>query len=140
MPDLDLNPIHDETKGSGLDACTYVPWSEDGRIGYRVERPGYHRNNEQMFIYLNPSDESDDGVPNVFVYMGTTGDPTQDAPLHHYVIDRSQLLRPFIVRTAFGERTWQAEDIAHALEQHENAFGGQTDERVIEIREARDDD
>jgi hypothetical protein len=45
--------------------------------------------------------------------------------------DRSHLLQPFYVTTAFGTRTWQAEDAEHAREQHENAFGEQPDETIL---------
>ena len=37
------------------------------------------------YIYLNPSGGSDDGVPTVFVYRGSDGDPQTDTPLVHIV-------------------------------------------------------
>lgn len=37
------------------------------------------------YIYLNPSDGSDDGVPTVFVYQGGDGDPQTDTPLVYIV-------------------------------------------------------
>lgn len=40
----------------------------------------------------------------------------------------------YIVRTAFGERRWFADDAGHAREQHEDAFGGQDDETILEVR------
>lgn len=61
----------------------YVPFlAKDGRVGYRVVdtlNPGH-----ETFIYLNPSTGSDDGVPNVFVYIGGEDDPAVDGAVHHY--------------------------------------------------------
>jgi hypothetical protein len=55
----------------------------DGRVGYEVESDA----GERTFIYFNPSDGSDNGAPNVFVYMGARNDPVLDAPLNFYDID-----------------------------------------------------
>lgn len=38
------------------------------------------------YIYLAPRLETDDGVPNVFVYQGANGDPAWDEPIQHYVM------------------------------------------------------
>jgi hypothetical protein len=50
--------------------------------------------------------------------------------------DASRGLHPYIVRTANGEREWQAEDKQHAREQHNEAFGGQPGEAITAIRRA----
>jgi len=36
---------------------------------------------------MNPSDHDSDDVPNIFVYEGDTGDPSQDPALHYYELD-----------------------------------------------------
>jgi hypothetical protein len=77
MHDIDLPPVHDESSGT-----VYVPWYRDGAIGFRVERGGH----PDEYIYLNPSDDTDDGQPNVFVYQGTAGDPNCDGPQHFYMV------------------------------------------------------
>lgn len=58
---------------------TYTPWTDGHAVGFRCEKDG-----EVEFIYLNPSSESDDGQPNVFVYKGEVGDSSRDAPCHFY--------------------------------------------------------
>lgn len=71
----------------------YVPFvSDDGRVGYRVTDTLSDAGAE-CFIYLNPSDSSDDGVPNVFLYVGGENDPAYDAAELHYDL-RDQLGRP----------------------------------------------
>lgn len=47
------------------------------------------------------------------------------------VLDADRPLRPWIITSDVGERTWQAEDHAHAAEQHQDAF---PDEPVLGIR------
>jgi hypothetical protein len=69
---------HDTTSG-----VWYVPVVNDGMVGYRCQHP----DGRETFIYFNPSDSSDDGTPNVFVYEGPHFDPAKDAPSHHYDID-----------------------------------------------------
>lgn len=45
-------------------------------------------------------------------------------------------LHSFIIKTRMGERHWQAEDEAHAREQHYEMFGHEDfDEEILEIRE-----
>jgi hypothetical protein len=74
-----------EHKIVATDNMTYVPYvTEDGRVGYRCEpTDGVGKS---VYLYFNPSDNTDDGEPNVFVYLGEANDPSQDAPLHHYLI------------------------------------------------------
>ncbi|HKT83991.1 MAG TPA: hypothetical protein VJQ84_09180, partial [Solirubrobacterales bacterium] len=66
------------------DDAIYVPVAfADGQMGYAVNSPTGGR---QEFIYLNPSGETDDGKPNVFLYHGPVGDPVDDTPQHHYLV------------------------------------------------------
>src|SRR3954463_7487463 len=54
----------------------YIPIvMEDGRVGYCVH--GLIEG-QQEFIYFNPSSDTDDGVPNVFIYQGLSNDPGLD--------------------------------------------------------------
>jgi hypothetical protein len=66
------------------DDCTYEPWTDGHAVGFKCTRPS---DGAVTFIYLNPSSESDDGQPNVFVYTGAHGNPAQDAPAHFYDIE-----------------------------------------------------
>lgn len=59
---------------------TYYPWTDGWAVGFRA----VHDDGRVEYIYLNPSGESDDGVPNVFLYQGTEGDVRQDPAYHHY--------------------------------------------------------
>lgn len=44
-------------------------------------------------------------------------------------------MQEFHVATAFGERAWQAEDAAHAIEQHIDCFGQfDPDEKILAVR------
>lgn len=45
-------------------------------------------------------------------------------------------LHRFVIKTRMGERHWQAEDEAHAREQHYDMFGHEDfDEEILEVRE-----
>lgn len=72
------DPITDLASG-----VVYTPWTDGCAVGFRCAHPG----GKVEFIYLNPSQDSDDGVPTVFVYQGVEGDPNQDGACHHYIID-----------------------------------------------------
>lgn len=63
----------------------YIPFVNEGRVGYRVVRPDPY---EETFIYFNPSlnTEAAPDDPNVFVYTGTHDDPALDEPQHFYKI------------------------------------------------------
>jgi hypothetical protein len=41
---------------------------------------------------------------------------------------------PYIVTTSMGDRRWVADDADHAREQHEDAFGDDPSEAILEIR------
>lgn len=71
-------PIHDDDSGA-----TYTPWTDGYAVGFKVE----HSGGRTEFIYLNPSDGADDGVPNVFLYIGGAGDPNEDEPAHFYALN-----------------------------------------------------
>lgn len=65
------------------EGVTYVPFVDGPRVGYEIRRDG----RAPTYLYFNPSSESDDGQPNVFVYMGEDNDPSaDDVPLHFYDI------------------------------------------------------
>jgi cephalosporin-C deacetylase-like acetyl esterase len=61
--------------------CTYEPWTDGHAVGYRVMR-----GERVEYIYLNPSGETDDGQPTVFVYHGTAGDSSEDRPVTHFEV------------------------------------------------------
>jgi len=63
------------------DGVYYIPFYNDGRVGYIVRTDD---GSKETTIYFNPSDDTDDGVPNVFVYIGVENDPALDAAIHHY--------------------------------------------------------
>lgn len=65
------------------DGTAYVPVIRAGMVGYRCQ----HRDGRETFVYFNPSDHTDNDVPNVFVYEGPHFDPARDTPANHYVID-----------------------------------------------------
>ncbi len=73
-----IDPCRDDDAGT-----TYVPWTNGRAVGFKAE----HDDGEVEYIYLNPSGGSDDGVPNVFVYIGPVGDPAEDQPEHHYTLN-----------------------------------------------------
>ncbi len=58
----------------------YVPFIKDGIVGYRAHNEA---GNKEMFVYLVPSGDPDDGTPNVFLYAGTEGEPHFDTALSH---------------------------------------------------------
>lgn len=62
---------------------TYKPWTDGYAVGYKVTR---HADGEVSYIYFNPSfDDESISHPDVFVYIGTEGDPQQDEAVHYYV-------------------------------------------------------
>lgn len=65
---------------------SYHFWTNGAALGYEIHFP----DNRIEFIYLNPSDGSDDGTPTVFVYQGTEADPGADTALCYFdVSDKS---------------------------------------------------
>lgn len=66
------------------DEVTYTPWTDGYAVGFKVE---HKATNTVEYIYLNPSNnEGNEDVPNVFIYQGPQGDPSQDQPIHHYTV------------------------------------------------------
>jgi hypothetical protein len=71
--------ITDKTSG-----VQYVPFiAEDGRVGYECTEVA---TGKFEFLYFNPSNETDDGVANVFIYQGTENDPSNDTPHVHFTV------------------------------------------------------
>ena len=66
------------------DEVVYIPFVEDGKVGYRLEWP----NGKTSYLILNPSSETDDGQPNVFVYESRTPDVNDGAPLVYVDVDK----------------------------------------------------
>jgi hypothetical protein len=60
----DLGVVIDTPQG------TYYAITDEHAVGFRFEQIGL----DPQFIFLNPSGDSDDGQPNVFVYMGESDD------------------------------------------------------------------
>lgn len=67
--DSAMKPVHTP------DGVKYLPWTNGYSIGYQCV---FDDDRPDEYLYLNPSSESDDGVPNVFVYQGPQGDPAID--------------------------------------------------------------
>jgi hypothetical protein len=55
--------------------ATYEPWTDGYAVGFKATRKSDGR---VEYVYLNPSSETDDGQPNVFLYAGSTGHPALD--------------------------------------------------------------
>lgn len=61
----------------------YEPFSENGVMGFsHTSEAGL-----KTFIYLNPSSDDSEGVANVFVYHGHSGDPVNDRAITHVCFD-----------------------------------------------------
>jgi hypothetical protein len=71
------------------EGATYVPWTDGHAVGFRVSNPG--EPDTYVYLYLNPSGESDDLTPNVFLYQGPDGDPSTDTPIIHSVVGETRL-------------------------------------------------
>lgn len=83
----DYAPRVTDSNEDGTPAITFEPWTDGHAVGFKVTR---HVDNAVSFAYLNPSqDTMSDGKlnPDVFVYVGTCGNPSADTPLHFYNID-----------------------------------------------------
>jgi hypothetical protein len=86
---------------------TYYPVIEDDFVGWRLEQRandlgavGQGAPLPHQYIVLCPSHDAEDGQPNVVVYMGETGDPTKDAPAHHYDIGEQIMCDDTVTNTA----------------------------------------
>lgn len=62
------------------DGVDYYPWTDGTAMGFRCEDQHGH----VEYLYLNPSSDTDDGKPNVFLYHDETG--TYEGARHHYLI------------------------------------------------------
>ena len=65
------------------EGVTFHPWQRESAVGFRIEYPS----GNVSYIYLNPSSDDSEGLANVFVYLGTEGDPAIDQPLHWYGLE-----------------------------------------------------
>lgn len=52
------------------EGVTYTPWSNGYAVGFKAT----HNDGRVEYLYLNPSSDTDDGQPNIFIYHGTTPD------------------------------------------------------------------
>ena len=68
--------------------ATYTPWTDGYAVGFRCQ----HANGAVEYIYLNPSQEEEGTLPNVFIYQGPHGDPALDgvAGNQHFVMECGQ--------------------------------------------------
>jgi hypothetical protein len=89
-PNPDHYEVYAETEliwiGAALytDDAIYIPIATaDGQMGYAINAPSGGR---QEFLYFNPSTDTDDGKPNVFVYGGEACNPDNDEPFNHYTV------------------------------------------------------
>ncbi len=57
----------------------YQPWTNGYASGLKCTGD----NGKVTYIYLNPSSEDSEGVPNVFVYGGVYGDPALDQAMFY---------------------------------------------------------
>lgn len=64
------------------DGTCYTPFIKNGMVGFEV----IDAEGRREYIYMNPSDHTDGDVPNVFVYHGREGDPSEDGACHHYLL------------------------------------------------------
>ena len=60
-----------------ITGVTYRPWTNGYAVGFEVTSP----DGKKEYVYLNPSSETDDGKPDVFLYHGPHADPGQDASI-----------------------------------------------------------
>lgn|GEM_PF-7077636 len=64
----------------------YEPFVIDGRVGYRCQT--YNAGDtRETYLYLNPSTDDSDGMPNVFVYEGEENDPADDRPVTYIALE-----------------------------------------------------
>jgi hypothetical protein len=53
---------------------TYKPWTNGVAVGFECTGA----DGSVGYVYLNPSTSDSDGLPNIFLYKGTHGDPAFD--------------------------------------------------------------
>lgn len=114
---------------TSLGGTTYSPWTDSWGIGFECVRG----DGLCTFMYLEPRPEQA-GRATVFCYLGSGGDPTEDVVQHAYdPFDPVQLTRTYSVVTETGARHWVADDSGHACRQHEAAFGGESEETIMDV-------
>jgi len=96
MTSLELTPeqreqvvrewLREQTIYSENPSVFYEPFVIDGRVGYRCQTYNAGDTRETC-IYLNPSTDDSDGIPNVFVYTGEENDPADDSPVTYIALE-----------------------------------------------------
>lgn len=121
---------------TSLGGTTYSPWTDSWAVGLECVRS----DGLCTYVYLEPSQERD-GRATVFCHLGVGGDPTEDVVQHAYdPFDPAQLTRTYSVVTETGERHWIADDSDHACRQHEEAFGDEPEEAIMDVYLTRSDE
>lgn len=63
---------------------TWTPFvSNSGIVGYQVDR-AEPIHPTTVYVYLLPSLGGDEGAADVFLYIGESGNPEKDEPVHWY--------------------------------------------------------
>lgn len=109
------------------EGTSYAPWTDGWAVGLGCRR----RDGSRRLLYLNPSDEMDEGDASVFAYQGASGDPAEDVALHWYdPFTEPGPLQWFTIRTENADRQWRSESERDARRQHEQVFGGLRGENI----------
>jgi hypothetical protein len=115
---------------TSLGGTSYGAWTDGWGVGLECVRS----DGLCTYLYLEPSQEQDDGRACVFCHLGCGGDPTEDIVRHVYdPFEYVALVREYTVLTENGQRDWTATDSEHAREQHEAAFGGEPGETIEDV-------
>ncbi|HYW88885.1 MAG TPA: hypothetical protein VFB50_14010 [Chloroflexota bacterium] len=78
--------MHERTVYAVGPSVYYEPYvGVDGRVGYRCQTNNAGDTRE-TFVYLVPSSDTNDGVPNIFVYRGIENDPSMDPAEFHIAL------------------------------------------------------
>lgn len=87
----DVTFLNNDVTEAANPHVTYTPFVKDGMVGYRAE----HEDGRVGWLYFNPSNDTDDGTPNVFVYQSESPhdtrspDPSWDGALYHFTLFQS---------------------------------------------------
>ena len=85
MAQINGNQINDDTSG-----VYYIPFirgaGAEDTDHYMVGVECHLPNGKVRYVYLVPSNSSDDGVATVFLYHGIEGDPASDNAYSHEVV------------------------------------------------------